>query len=182
MKDFKTILSISCLLLIGLIGCKTQETKTDIKDECYQYALKSPETREYGVGEAFSVSDAKAIAEADARAAFAAKLNTIILSSIEKKVNIEKTHTATPTSNYNEQTDNTEAIRTFIEKIKLTELSNTTTVKANVYKLKNGKYEVHVCIEYTKGISKLADDIIKAFEDQYSSGKTLQESTIEYQY
>ncbi len=172
MRRINSILLISCLLLGLMAGCKssktisTKEQKLEL-DECIKLAEQKPEIRAWGDDISFNLSDAKAYAETRARATMGRNIQSAIESGIQyfsQEYHQSITDTKESAMIVNTDNDGKQVIGDYSKTI--IDINNTTTIKTNAYRMKDGRYHVYVCIEYKNGISQLAKAITQRISDE----------------
>ncbi len=173
MKTLK-LLCIAFIAALAVSSCGSSKDasyspkKTKVStDECVEYALKSPTTRSYGEGVSFSESTATNKAELEARA----KFSRAISSSVKNALSQDDADYRKASSNGNKSSMGFDEGSKYNEmSISISEnvIKNTAIVKTSKYLLKDGSYQVYVCLEYLGDISKMAEDITQKVNQQIS--------------
>ena len=180
------------VILVSLIALATQMTscrsaksgpgpgeKEVNTNPAIEYAEAKPTLRQWGEGTAFSLSDATAYAELDARAKFTRALETTVTSAQD---NFNQQHSKASSDGRNGSglhTDEVNERHNLSSSVASNVIKNTTVVKSSRYQKTDGQYHVYVTIEYKGEISDLAADLAKNVGQQLSDEEKMR---IDYDY
>ena len=170
MKSLKVFMCIAAVSLLCSCGGTKEVVADKVKvqnDECIELAQQKPEVRAWGEATNFSVSSAANYAELQARAKFARAISAKIKTAQEQS-----------SSTYGKASTNmAEGAAVMDEASKLNEMNlsvaenvikNAVVIKTSQYMMRDGSYQVYVCLEYRDGVAKLADEITKGVEQRVS--------------
>lgn len=140
-------------------------------DPCDEYALGRADCA-VGTGVDFNESFAKTYAEGQARGELARAIAAAIRStSGENTGNYAK---ASSSGNKGAQVGDTGSKgESEVRQIAEQTVKNTKVVKMSKYMRADGAYEIHVCVEYQGGASKMAEEITRKVEQQISDDERM---------
>ena len=166
MKTFKRF-SVITLIACALISCgsskkvSTNEPKEIDLKEVQVLAEKKPFLRAYGVGKHHKFSTAKNLAEAQALAELARRVNTLmILGTKEKDATEDQYIERNQVEGLSTQKEYGE-INVHVESMTEAKVSGAVIIKTQQFKYPNGQYEIWVCMEYMGSAQELIDKNIR---------------------
>lgn len=141
--------------------------KTVETDPCIALYEQAPFKRAYGTGQHFKEATAKNIAELQARAMFARKIESAILSATEDMgISLEKY--AADDQSGRSVTDQSGEGNDLAMSIAQQVVRNTHTIKTTRYIKSNNQFTVFVCMEYAGDENTLAGQIEQNVKDRIS--------------
>lgn len=130
-----------------------------------QKALEKPATRAAGVGTQFDLSFATSLAETDAQRAFARMLSSTLSAQI-KVGNYGYNEYATDGQKGAAVADEEGKSTSFTELIiNNLELSGLVIIDKNIFKKRDGRYMVYVCLEYRGDVHTLAANMAQGYRN-----------------
>lgn len=151
-------------------GIASSEKKIDL-DECIIMADGNP-NRAWGEATNGRISDAKAYAEGQARAAIARKISTAITNATNEN-NVawqQSSYSGSEGATVRDEGGKQEGKTAQIVKMVL---DNVVVMKSSVYQKPNGLYHVYVCVEQQDSPSKMANKIANKVKQQVSDDDRL---------
>lgn len=165
----KQLLKLFAVALVAtsftLVGCKSgngvmSKVTPRETDKCIKVAMQKPSTRAWGEGKALRESQANALAEANARAQFRAKLEAAVLRGVKDYASmVNQTSSADDGGVWDieSKVDVQEAVGGIVSYTNIIETSIYDENDANGNRL----VHVYVCIEYNGDVANMAEDIAK---------------------
>lgn len=149
MKKFFSFLVLICTAVMILpcdayAGPNGQKVK---QDKVVKYALKQPIRRASGSGEHFNESSATSIAEMNARAEFARKIENAVMASSEY-LSTFKSQTVSNNNSSASLIEGESQSKDMVSSISSQILRNVHVVKKSAYYQDNKTYKVYVCVEF----------------------------------
>lgn len=141
--------------------------KAVASEPCIELYEQAPYKRAYGSGQHFKESTARNIAEAQARAMFARKIETAILSATED-IGVSLAKYAADDQTGRSVTDQSAEGNDLAMSIAQQVVRNTHTIKTTRYIKSNNQFTVFVCMEYAGDESTLSDQIEQNVKDRIS--------------
>ena len=136
-------------------------------EPCIELYEQSPCNRAYGNGQHFKEATARNIAELQARAMFARKIESAILSATEDMgISMEKY--AADDQSGRSVTDQSGEGNDLAMSIAQQVIRNTHTIKTTRYLKSNNQFTVFVCMEYAGDENTLVDQIERSVQDKIS--------------
>lgn len=176
MKTFTIpAIAIACALLVSCGASKKAASsdtvnpygKVVVSEPCIELYEQAPMKRAYGNGQHFKESSARNIAELQARAMLARKIETAVLSATEDLgVSLEKY--AADDQSGRTVTDQSAEGNDLAMSIAQQVIRNTHTIKTSRYMKPNNQYNIFVCMEYMGDENELSEQIEEALKDQIS--------------
>lgn len=133
--------------------------------EAQKLAEEKPTTRGWGEATNFSLSQAKNLAENQAKYQLASSISPKIIAAVkENGIGWDSFHSDGENSSRgtDEGSKSQQTVRTVTEQV----LQNVVNIKTNTFKTKDNRYHVFVCVEYQGGESALAKGITKTMKQQ----------------
>lgn len=180
MKILKTlsISIVAVVTIVNFISCKSSKVITPpgevaIKvDQCIELQEQAPDRRAWGEGTDYTLADASAYAQANARANFAYMLETAVeagTSHSSQKFN----KASSDGENGALVSDRTGLDKNLYSVVAQQIVKNTALIKTSPYKQKDGQYHVYVCIEYRGNVGNMAETIASKVNEQLSDEEKL---------
>lgn len=161
--------AVLMICMLGACGSKKQASSFDGNKlvenaPAITKALERPDIRAYGTSTQFDLGFATRNASAAARQALAAQIMQII-SGLNKQNNYSYSQFATDNQSQSASAKDEEAkaqdmVQALIADIPV---SGAAIIENNIYKTKDGQYQVFVCVEYQGGIDKMASDMAGSY-------------------
>ncbi|MFR9513616.1 MAG: hypothetical protein SNH94_01780 [Rikenellaceae bacterium] len=156
------------------------------------YAEADPDRRAYGVGSHFKEETARRAAEANARAALAAAIQTMVIQSFDSYTNsISVASTENGVGGVLAE-DQVSALNDAVTTISKECVTNTAAVKMQRYNI-NGQVKVYVCVEHRLAMKELIKEVSEKISlsipdeikeslkyDQYLHEKKMEEAFNDY--
>ncbi len=163
MKRVNQILTIT--LMAFAISCGTQKmsTSSGLKSvnegtDVILLAEAQPSTRAYGVGTHIQEATARRTAEANARAALAAAIQTMVTQGLNSYANSVSVQLEEALA-----TDESSKMSESVSAISKECVTNTATIKMERYKNKSEQFVIYVCIEHRLDMKALAKEVSNQF-------------------
>ena len=163
-----------CIALAALFmaSCGTSRQSTSSiygqkieEDQCITVYKQKPAIRGYGSGSHFKETSAQALAEANARAMMARKIETAIIAATEEiGVSLEQYAAGREDSQW--VTDQSAESNTFVQSIAQQVVKNTHIIESSRYYGKNQQFTVFVCLEFNGKESDLTRSAEKALKEK----------------
>ena len=151
MKKFISILVLLCAVALAVPSVAYSANPNGKKvsqPKAVKYALKDPVRRASGSGEHFNEASATNIAEMNARAQFARKLETAIMASSDQ-ISTFRTQTVSNNNSSALLREGETQSKDMVSSISSQIIRNVHVVKKSpYYKEENGIYTVYVCVEF----------------------------------
>ena len=164
MKKFSFTSIFVVLTLFLLVGCRTtkkvaSDGEKAIKiDQCIELQEKAPDRRAWGEGTDYTLSDATAYAQANARANFAYMIESAVEAGTSQSA--QRYNKASTDGKHGELvSDRTGLNKNLFSVVTQQIVHNTVVIKTSPYQQKNGQYHVYVCIEYRGTVAEMASEI-----------------------
>lgn len=141
-------------------------------NECIDLAEANPVTRAWGNAQNFNLSDAVAMAEADARGKMANSIASAIKNATKRSGFDISQYAGTDTEGRS-VTDGGAQQNRLIQSIANETIENTVTLKTKRYILPNRKYNIYVCIEFQGGVSGLSKNVMDGIKQNISDDDRL---------
>lgn len=180
MKKLQTWATMAVIVATTLLaGCKTAYTPGNTmkgitpspegaelaSNECIDLAEQSPATRAWGNAQHFNMSDAVALAEADARGKMANAIASAVKNAVKRSGFDISQYASTDTEGHT-VTDGGEQQNRLLQSIANETIENTTVIKTKRFILPNRKYNIYVCIEFQGGISGLSKTVMDGVQQK----------------
>lgn len=165
---FFSVISVCFLSACGGTKLATDKSRVEMQqDKCEELAKKKPEIRASGEGTSFNVSTASNYAELQARAKFARAVAAAI-DAAEGNEGFDYRKSSTDMTQGSSVRD--EGARRNENQLSIANevIRNTVIIESTQYMLKDGSYQVYVCLEYREGVSKLAEDVTEKVKQRVS--------------
>ncbi|MFI3285756.1 MAG: hypothetical protein R3Y08_03800 [Rikenellaceae bacterium] len=127
------------------------------------YAMADPDRRAMGDGSHFKEATAKRIAEANARAALAANIKSMIVQSIDQSAGDMGVIKSVDGMSSELTSDQYSTMNEAVAAISKESVVNTATVKMQRY-FANNQYKIYVCVENRMAPEQLAEQISEKLE------------------
>lgn len=137
------------------------------EETCISLYKKNPTVRAYGMATHFKESVATNLAEAQARAMFARKIEAAVLSATEE-VAVSMEQYAGGISDGQSVYDQSGEGNTYVTTIAQQVLRNTHTIETSRYFGDNRQFTIYVCMEYKGTDSELANQIESSVKERIS--------------
>ena len=150
MKKFFSILVLLCAaaLIIPSVAYSTNPNGKKVPtDKVVKYALKQPERRASGSGEHFNEASASNIAEMNARAEFARKIENAVMVSSDY-MSTYKSQTVANNNSAATLVEGETQTKDVMSSVSSQILRNVHVVKKSAYYQDNKIYKVYVCVEF----------------------------------
>lgn len=161
-----------------MVGCRSAHKAVSagevaIKlDQCIELQEQAPDRRAWGEGTDYTLADASAYAQANARANFAYMIETAVeagTSHSSQKFN----KASSDGENGALISDRTGLDKNLYSVVAQQIVKNTALIKTSPYKQKDGQYHVYVCIEYRGRVGDMAETIASKVNEQLSDEEKL---------
>ena len=168
---FSTILA--CAILATSCGSAKKVSNTTPygqkmeKETCISEYKKKPTIRAYGMATHFKESAATSLAEAQARAMFARKIESAVLAATEElAVSLEQY--AGGVADGQSVSDQSAEGNSYVTTIAQQVVRNTHTIETSRYYGDNKQFTIYVCMEYKGSESELANQIESNVKERIS--------------
>lgn len=171
MKKLIFLVSLCAFFVLGLASCGSKKVagfdgnKAIDNPPAITKALEKPSTRAYGTATQFDLGFATRTASASAREALASQLRQTITSKVNV-FNYSPSQIASDgkkaASAKDEEAENKDMVEAIVADLPI---SGAPVIENNIYKTKDGQYQVFICVEYQGDALKLADDMAKAYKN-----------------
>lgn len=158
---FAAILFMACTIVAcGSSKSTTKQDKVELKDDkCIELAQKKPDTRQWGHGTGFTISESIAQAELDARGKFTQSIEAIVEAITQDGSEIITKASKASGLGASSVADRQAAFQRSVTQYAKNAIKNTVSIENSRFQLKDGTYECYVCMEYRDGIEKMAADV-----------------------
>ncbi len=170
------VMAISAAALLASCGVANKPASSEAvnpygpavaAEPCIELYEQSPYNRAYGNGQHFKESTARNIAELQARAMFASKIETAV-SSATKDIGIDLTKYSGNNESGQIAMDQSAGGGSAVKAISHQILRNTHTIKTSRYFKSNNQFTVFVCMEYGGDKKELVNQIEQTVKDMIS--------------
>ena len=135
------------------------------EETCISLYKKKPEVRAYGMATHFKESAATSLAEAQARAMFARKIESAVLAASEE-VAVSMEQYAGGIADGNSVSDQSGEGNAYVTTIAQQVVRNTHTIETSRYYGDNRQFTIYVCMEYKGTESELLDNIESSVKER----------------
>ena len=135
------------------------------EETCISLYKKKPEVRAYGMATHFKESAATSLAEAQARAMFARKIESAVLAATEE-VAVSMEQYAGGIADGNSVSDQSGEGNDYVTTIAQQVVRNTHTIETSRYYGDNRQFTIYVCMEYKGTESELLDNIESSVKER----------------
>ena len=158
---FVAILFMSCAIVsCGSTKNTTKQDKVELKDDkCVELAQKKPETRQWGHGTGFTISEAIDAASLDARGKFAVAIEALVEVATQDGSEIITKASKASGLGASSVSDRQAAFQRSVTQYAKTAIKNTVSIESSRFQLKDGTYECYVCLEYRDDVEKIAENV-----------------------
>lgn len=174
MKAIKILAMLAVLTITASCGSTKKVSNTTpygqkIEEEtCISLYKKKPTLRAYGMASHFKESTATSLAEAQARAMFARKIESAVLSATEE-VSVSLEQYAGGIADGQSVSDQSAEGNSYVTTIAQQVVRNTHTIETSRYYGDNRQFTVYVCMEYYGTDSELVNQIESSVKERISS-------------
>lgn len=171
MKKFLLLASVCLAAVVAITSCGTKKSagfdgNQEVKNPpAITKALEKPSTRAYGTATQFDLGFATRTASAAARQALAAQVRQILTSN-NKLSNYAPTTIASDGKKAASAKDEEGQVQEMMEAIVANiPIAGAVVIENNIYKTRDGQYQVFICVEYQGDAMKLASDMAEAYRN-----------------